>query len=54
MEAEGMTDKQFSAYVRRIIRSLKDAVRVSKGQGEEAVIREIDSIIAELREDIAN
>jgi hypothetical protein len=51
---EGMTDKQFSAYVRRLIRSLNDIKEISKGKGEEAVMREIEDLIAELREDIAN
>jgi hypothetical protein len=48
------TDKQFAAYVRRLIRNLEDAIKFSNTKGEEVLVREIENVIAELREDIAN
>ncbi|MDR0903069.1 MAG: hypothetical protein LBM59_00365 [Ruminococcus sp.] len=49
-----MTDKQFSAYVRQLIKNLENVIEKSKGKGEEAVIRELEDLIADIRQDIAN
>jgi hypothetical protein len=48
------TDKQFAAYVRRLIKNLEDSLKLSNGKDKEILVREIENVIAELREDIAN
>jgi hypothetical protein len=50
----GLTNKQFSAYVRQLIKNLENVIELSKGKGEEEVIRKLEILILDLRQDIAN